>query len=427
VPPPSPQPVSGPLAFPGAIGHGAGSKGGRGGRIIAVDTLADAGAGSLRACIDAAGPRTCVFRVSGLIRFEGKPPVIRNPFLTIAGQTAPGDGITLAHSGGITGVTPLLVKNTHDVVVRHIRVRLDRAGTIRGAQDAFTIENSRNVILDHVSGSWALDELVNGFGNNDRITISWSIFGEGIPRHDKCALLASDPKGPQKLSFIGNLCAHNGDRNPDINFPPGSCVEVVNNIFYDAQSQFAEIWESYGGSPVAIVGNHFIKGPSTADHAVGIDVERIGSKGPARVYHFDNQFQGSFVHLSPLIADMTLNEPDCPLTIVPLEADRARKTVLAQAGAFPRDAFDREIVVNVAERTGRIIRRPGAIEPVVPAAPLPDIDADGMDDDWERASGTDPARSDPWQDSNRDGVANFDAFLDAAHRRALARTPGSAG
>src|SRR3546814_4955771 len=99
------------------------------------------------------------------------------------------------------------------------------------------------VILDHVSGAWALDENVNGQGQNDLITVSWSIFAEGIPRHDKCALLASDPRGPQRFSFVKNLCAHNGDRNPDANFPPDSCVEIVNNVFYNAGSQFAEIWE----------------------------------------------------------------------------------------------------------------------------------------------------------------------------------------
>src|SRR3546814_29938 len=129
-------------------------------------------------------------------------------------------GILLTHAGGANGFTPLVVKRTHDVVVRHIRVRTDRNGEERGGNDAFTIEDSSNVILDHVSGSWALDENVNGQGQNDLITVSWSIFAEGIPRHDKCALLASDPRGPQRFSFVKNLCAHNGDRNPDANFPP---------------------------------------------------------------------------------------------------------------------------------------------------------------------------------------------------------------
>src|SRR3546814_20976790 len=116
------------------------------------------------------------------------------------------------------------------------------------------------------------------------ITISWSLFAEGIPRHDKCALLGGDPKGPQHLSFVGNLCAHHGDRNPDVNFRPGSCVEVINNIFYNAPSQFTEIWESYGGTPVSVVVNVMRPGPRTRSMAVGIAHEIIGSTGQARLY-----------------------------------------------------------------------------------------------------------------------------------------------
>lgn len=419
-PPPEPPPVqppAGPLAFPGAVGHGAGSAGGRGGRVIAVTTLADGGAGSLRACIDAQGPRTCVFRVAGLIRFTARPPTIRNPFLTIAGQTAPGGGITLAHAGGAEGLTPLVIKRTHDVIVRHLRIRPDRAGINRGGQDAVTIEDSRNVIVDHVSASWALDENVNGQGANDRVTVSWSIFAEGIPRHDKCALLASDPAGPQRFSFVGNLCAHNGDRNPDINFPPGSCVEVVNNLFYNAGSQFAEVWESQGGTPVSLVGNLFRAGPDTGRTATGIDLVAIESAGPARVCLYGNRFEGAFVHHSPLLAARTVAAPDCPLTAPPLAAADAAARVLASAGAFPRDAVDRRIAGEASARTGRIGRAPGPIPVIAAGKAYPDADGDGMDDRWEAAHGADPTRFDAWETAGRDGLANLDAFLDHLHRQ----------
>ncbi len=414
-----PVPVEGPLAFPGAVGHGAGSVGGRGGRIFIVDTLADAGDGSLRSCMEASEPRVCVFRVSGTIRFSGRPPIIRNPHITIAGQTAPGGGITLAHSGGVDGVTPLLIKNTHDVVVRHIRVRLDRTGAFREAEDAFTIENSDNVILDHVSGSWARDEIVNGHGENDRITISWSIFAEGIPRHDKCALLGGDPNGPQRVSFIGNLCAHNGDRNPDVNFEPGSCVEVLNNLLYNAQSQFTEVWESYGGSPVSIVGNVMRAGRNTGRQAVGIDLERIGSTGQARIFHWDNLFEGRFRHRSPLLEDVAAQAPPCPLTMRPLPASETAAAVLTRSGAFPRDAFDQRIVTEARDRTGRIVRYPGEIPATVAGQPYVDEDGDGMDDEWERAMGGEPEAFEPWDDADADGVSNMDAFLDAMHRQVM--------
>lgn len=401
----------GAFAFPGAVGHGAHSRGGRGGQIIPVTTLADHGPGSLRACLDASGPRVCVFRVSGVIRFTQRPPRITNPYLTIAGQTAPGDGITLAHSGGAVGRTPLLIKNTHDIVVRNIRVRNDLVGDERGSEDSFTIENSARVVLDHVSASWARDELVNGFADNDWITISNSIFAFGVPRHDKCALLGSDPTRPQHLSFIGNICAHNGDRNPDINFPPGSCVEVVNNVFYNAASEFAEIWESYGGTPVSIVGNFFKAGPETTPSTVGVVRQIFGSKGASSIYLFDNAFDGNFVHVTASAEGMVKPTPACPLTMNPAPAKSAYETVLARAGAWPRDAIDREVVSDVRNRTGHIVKAPGVIPAFSAAVAYPDRDDDGIDDRWERVNGMDASRYDPWDDADGDGTANFDTFL----------------
>ncbi|MCF8708241.1 pectate lyase family protein [Rhizorhapis sp. SPR117] len=406
-------------AFPGAIGYGAASKGGRGGRMLFVTTLDDSGPGSYRACVEAHGPRTCIFRVGGLIRFTGKPPVIRNPYLTIAGQTAPGEGITLAHSGGVDGFTPVVVKKTHDVIIRNIRVRIDRPGFDQRASDAFTIEDSHDVILDHVSGSWAADELVNPYGDNDNITISWSLFAEGMPKHDKCALLGSDPKGPQHISFIGNLCAHNGDRNPDVNFPPGSCVEVINNVLYNAQSQFTEIWESYGGSPVAVVGNVLRAGPNTREQAIGIDHVTIGSTGPAQIYVHDNKFDGMFQHFAADLDKVRVAQPPCPLTVKPAPATEAYDRVLDAAGVFPRDAFDTRIVSEVKSRTGRLKKTPGTIEVGEDDeydSPYPDADGDGMDDEWEIRNGADPDKIDSWLDANGDGLSNFDTFLDYLQR-----------
>lgn len=418
-PPPQAVPLSGTLAFPGAVGHGALSQGGRGGKIYIVDTLADSGVGSLRNCIDANQPRVCVFRVGGLIRFVGRPPIIRNPYITIAGQTAPGGGITLAHSGTFGGRTPLLIKNSHDVVVRHLKVRLDRIGSNRQSEDAFTIENSENVILDHVSGSWARDELVNGYGDNDRITISNSIFGLGIPRHDKCALLGSDPKDPQRLSFIGNLCAHNGDRNPDINFPPGSCVEIINNVLYNAQSQFAEVWESFGGTPVAIIGNFFKAGPDTPMRAIGIARNEIGSTGRASIYLWGNDFDGSFQHVSGDAEQVTTPLPACPLTINAVSAAQAYDKVLARAGAFPRDEIDAKLVNDVRNSSGKIIREPGKIPAIDSGTAYLDVDRDGLDDNWEAQNGADPEKFDAWNDNNGDGITNLDEFLDMLHRKLL--------
>jgi pectate lyase len=409
--PPRPVAVAGPLAFPGAVGHGAGSRGGRGGKVIIVDSLADSGPGTLRACFDSVGPRVCVFRVAGVIRFE-TPALIRNPYLTIAGETAPGGGITLSHVAGPAGRTPLVIKGSHDVVVRDIRVRNDTIGGSRGSEDSITIERSDNVVIDHVSASWARDEIINGYGDNGRITISNSIFAQGIPRHDKCALLASDPVRPQKLSFIGNLCAHSGDRNPDIKFPPGSCAEVVNNIFYNAQSQFTEIWENFGSTPVSVVGNVYRAGRNTHARTEGIARNLIGSKGQAAIYLWDNRFDGDFVHIAPSVEPALVGQPSCPLTIRPMPAGEAYRSVLLHAGAWPRDEFDSMIVRQTERQTGHIVKQPGAIPPIDPGTPYPDVDRDGADDRWEAAHGANPAKYDPWDDADHNGIANLDQFLE---------------
>lgn len=414
--PPVVSTPSGTKAFPGAVGYGAVSAGGRGGRIVYVTTLADGGPGSLRSCIDYKFPRVCVFRVNGVIRFTQRPPRIAYPFITIAGQTAPGGGITLSHNGGANGQTPLVIKNAHDVVIRHIRVRNDKAGLNRVAEDNITIENSYKVLIDHVSTSWSRDEDINGYADNDMVTISNSIFAWGVPSHDKCALLASDPVDKQNLSFVNNICAHNGDRNPDINFPPGSCVEVVNNILYNAQSEFAEVWESYGGSPVSIVNNTFLAGNNTNTSSRGIARETVGSTGRAKIYLWGNAFSGNFHHVSSEVEPSLVSAGPCPLTAAPQTANASYYTVLARSGAFPRDAIDEEIVADVRNQTGQI-GSPAPAIPVQPAAtPYPDADLDGMDDGWEASHGANPAKSDAWGDADGDGVSNFEAFLSYRER-----------
>ncbi len=376
-----------------------------------MTNLNDSGPGSYRACVEASGPRVCVFRVDGVIRFTGQPPIIHNPFLTIAGQTAPGVGITLSHAGGPTGRTPLVIKGTHDVIVRHIRVRLDRNGGDVRAEDAITIENSRNVIIDHVSGSGARDELVNGHGDNDNITVSHSIFAYGVPRHDKCALLASDPINPVDFSFIGNVCAHNGDRNPDANFPPGSCAEVINNVFYNAQSEFAEVWESEGGTPIAIVGNSFVAGPDTHSGTVGIQNDRTASTGRARLFAADNRFDGAFVNMSAQTLEILVPSPECKLTIAPMPATTALERALEGAGAYPRDGIDRQVIAEIKSRSGRIGYRPVNLAETTRASPYPDRDGDGMDDRWEQQSNMTPDRADAWADADGDGIPNLEEFL----------------
>ena len=170
---PSPQPV---LAFPGAQGAGAISRGGRGGRVLRVTNLEDSGPGSLRSAIETAGPRTIVFDVGGTIRLK-KPLVIRNGQVTIAGQTAPGGGITVRDR--------VFDVAADDVVVRYIRARLGDEGGVES--DAFTISRGRRIMVDHVSASWSVDETLSA-GSPAKspeeqvrdLTVQWSIISESL-------------------------------------------------------------------------------------------------------------------------------------------------------------------------------------------------------------------------------------------------------
>lgn len=246
------------ISFPGADGHGKYSQGGRLGAIIPVTSLADSGPGSLRACAEAQGPRSCIFKVGGIIHLE-KPILVLAPnsFLSILGQTAPGGGILITIDDVKEGKirTPLAVKDAHDVLIRHIRIRPRYPNSVRNV-DALTVESSRNVYIDHVSGSWATDENFNSHANTTQLTVAYSLFGEGLNKHSKCALLGSDPRIPQKITFWKNACISNRDRNPDDNHYGGSCIDIINNIFFNAKSEWAEIFSQYpGGTPISIVGN----------------------------------------------------------------------------------------------------------------------------------------------------------------------------
>jgi len=401
-------------------GSGSVTRGGRGGAIIQVTTLADGGAGSLRQCLEASGPRICIFRVGGVIRFTSKRPIIRNPYLTVAGETAPGGGILLTHQGGSDALTPLVIKDTHDVIIRNLRVRTDRRGAIRGSNSAVTIENASRVLLDHISTSWSLDENVGLQGQNDAIVIQNSIFAEGVLHHSKCALLASDPKGPQWLRFAGNLCVSNGDRNPNINFRPGSCVEIVNNVFYNAKVEFTEIWESNGGSPVSIVGNYYRAGPDTSSAAHALVRQTVKSNGRSKVFAQGNIFD-RVAPETPNFAPLRVPRPPCPLSIQPKPAKQIFGEVLNRSGAWPRDAVDQRLVLEVIQRRGQIPTTPGRITPLVEAPPYTDTDRDGMSDMWEEKNGLDPHHNDAWKIQKGRETTNLERFLEGRQAELIGR------
>ena len=421
-----------PLAFPGAQGHGRYSEGGRSGRIVYVDNLQDRGPGSLRACVEGTGPRNCVFRVSGVIKLASSLMIGKeNGTLSVLGQTAPGSGITLTIEKPNKAElhSPFIVKETTDVIVRHIRSRPRLPNTIVNI-DAFTIEDSERVYVDHVSGSWATDENVNTHANSTDVTIAYSIFGEGQNKHSKCALLGSDPDKPQNITFWKNTCISNRDRNPDDNHYGGSCIEIVNNLFYNARSEWAEVFSQYaGGTPISIVGNYFKGGPSTIDRSYAINWNKTNSVAEPKIYAEGNEVWAPGEKMVALIAPDTrkllVDEPACPLSIDPIvSAEKAYEDIRLTAGAFPRDDVDKRLIEDVGEigrkGKGQMVKEPGLLPVMSVGTPYADTDGDGMADSVEGEIGATVGQADAWDGSDEDGQTNFDRFMEWLSQQRLA-------
>lgn len=357
--------------IPGAKGFGMETPAGRGGQVYKVTTLAETGTGSLKACIDATGPRVCVFEVSGTIRLSSDL-VIRNRYLTIAGQTAPSPGIML-RGGGI------LIK-TSDVLLQHLRVRPgdDLAGTTPDNRDALKIEALStapisNIVIDHCSFVWAIDETVSLWQNWDNVSIHNSIIGE--PLND--SLHSKGPHGyglltgPQdgRVSIVGNLLAHIVARAPLSN---ATQQVFVNNIVYNFSGMATDLQgQALMPTSNSVVSNVYLRGP---DHTGGwrpillradATLLPLGSK----VYLSDNWFEGTIADQWSLASALggTLNlllykTSTAPvwvsgLTARPTANSGVYNYVLDTVGARPadRDSADQRIVQNVRERTGRII------------------------------------------------------------------------
>ena len=434
-------------AFPGAEGFGAMTAGGRGGRVIEVVNLNDSGPGSLRAAISADEKRIVVFRMAGVIELESDLE-ITNPYITIAGQTAPGAGITLR---GINSNVEALIKiETHDVVVRFLTLR---AGP-PSAGDAMLIlasdiHETYNVVIDHSSLSWAVDRNLATWYDVHDISIQWNIFSEALncsinPKgcHSKGVLLggyASDENknkpGANNISFHHNLMAHNGERNPYIE--AGGVIDVVNNIAYNPFGTFSHIDMIYQLAPdfVNYIGNIYKPGPNTEvkygirainGGAAGAGIFVQGNIGPQR----ENDSLPEVNIIDPDSRQFVVTKPFPAETITTTTALLAYEQVLADAGSnaglncngtfFPRrDFIDTRIANDVRNGTGRIIDDPSEVGGwlVIPSAdPCADSDRDGMPNTWEQKFGFDSADPlDGSRDANGNGYTNIEEFLNGGN------------
>ncbi|HET9861967.1 MAG TPA: hypothetical protein VFP37_00875 [Steroidobacteraceae bacterium] len=368
--------------IPGAAGYGIETTAGRGGKVYKVTNLKADGAGSLKACIDASGPRVCVFEVSGIIKLTSDLK-IRNSNITIAGQTAPAPGIM------IRGAALDIV--TSDVLVQHLRVRAgdDPVGPNPQNRDSLKIEGTtakpvKNIVVDHCTFEWAIDETASVWGPHDNITLSNNIFAEALNEslhtddetqttripHGYGVLLGSSASGG-RVTMIGNLLAHMVERNP---LARSRELVFVNNLVYnrgtmdyDGQTDYSRVTKS------SLVGNAFLRGPDYSRATRPIYLRTKGSASlvsGSRVYLNDNwapesggfvinslvNFTGGDV-ISGLLTTSSRPVWNDGIKVIKNAHSAVYSSVLANAGARPvnRDRTDRRIVFSVRTRTGQII------------------------------------------------------------------------
>ncbi len=441
-------PVSSSLpAFPRAEGFGSATPGGRGGRVIEVTSLGDAGRGSLRAAIEAEGARVIVFRVAGTIEVKSTLTV-RHPYVTIAGQTAPGDGITLRPVDA--AVEALLKIETHDVVVRYLSLRAGPPSAGDGMEIfASDAHETYNVVIDHNSISWAVNRNLATWYDAHDISIQWNIFSEGLNCsihakgcHSKGVLLGGyasdenkDKPGAYNISLHHNLMAHNGERNPYIK--AAGVIDVVNNVAYNPFGTFSHIdmVEQVAPDWVNYIGNFYKPGPNTEvkygirainPGAAGAGIFVQGNIGPGR----EDDDQPEINILDPDARQFAVSLPFPAAKVTAITARQAYEQILANAGAnmglrcdgtfFPRrDAIDARIIRDVEAGAGRIIDAPSEVGgwlTIPSAAPCADSDHDGMSDAWEQVYGFDPADpSDGPTDADGDGYTNIEEFLNGTN------------
>lgn len=416
------------LAFPGAEGAGRHALGGRGGAVLRVTSLEDSGPGSLRAAVETEGPRTIVFDIGGTIRLAS-PLTIRRGRVTVAGQTAPGGGITLRDQ-------PLIIA-ADDVVVRHIRSRL---GDESGAEaDAISIERGRRIILDHVSASWSVDETLSVGSRYDPpergvydVTVQWSVIAESLNAsgHAKgdhgYGSLVRGGHGA-RMTFHHNLWASHrarmprpGNYNPPATDPTGPLFEFRSNVFYNwggAHAGYNADTESL--SAYAFIGNAYLPGPDSDGRLAFEEDNPL-----ARAWFEGNAMEGA-APADPWSLVRNSDRPGYRLGARPEWAAAAGESpeaaltrVLEGAGAGPvRDAVDARIVAGVGDRSARIIdsqTQVGGWPELETGAPWADADGDGMPDGWEDARGlnrADPA--DGPEDPDGDGFTNLEDWLNA--------------
>ena len=391
------------LAFPTAEGFGRYASGGRGGLTYIVTNLHDDGEGSLRKGILKDGPRTIVFAVSGTIELKSKLDINKGD-LSILGQTAPSDGIT------IKGY-PVTIKDDN-VIIRYLRFRMGDVHKIEG--DALGCRDTKNVIIDHCSISWGTDENAS-FYNNKNFTLQWCIISEALNNsiHSKGAHGYGGIWGGVRASFHHNLIVSNNSRNPRLS--GSSTTENSENEFVDFRNNVIYNWGEnsiYGGEKGTynLINNYFKSGPATTSSKL----DRIVSPSePYGRFYVDGNFVVGFeaitrnnwnggVQCQNPQATRLNQEIQIENTIETTSAEIAFKDVIKEAGSNKsRDSVDERIVKNTKKGTADYEN--GIIDSQENVGSWPnlksnksckDMDGDGIPDHWEKKHKLDPAKLD---------------------------------
>jgi pectate lyase len=412
-------------AFPSAEGFGKSSVGGRGGRIVEITNLNDSGLGSLRTAVEATGPRIVVFRTGGTISLL-TPLRITSPYITIAGQTAPGGGIALRNDPSNT--KPSLLVQTHDVVVRYLRVRAGPSTLPTSVGRGIGIaKDSYNVIVDHCSVSWGVDTNMTVWDQAHDVTVQWSIISEGLNNsvhpegpHSKGFGMGGDGTSSYNVSLHHNLFAHNDHRNPQVS--NNGSVNVVNNVIYNYGVKAISSSDVRSRVEFDVIGNYVAPGPSSDRDRYGLELHPItdlgwtvhvsGNISPQRPD--SSQPEEDFVE--PRDRSYIVSQPVVPDDIPATSATEAYNAVLDNAGATVprRDSVDTRVINDVRNGTGGLIDSPADVGgwPALGVGTAPgDSDHDGMPSRWESRHLLNP--NDP-SDGSRvaaNGYTNVENYL----------------
>ncbi|KAI0889302.1 polysaccharide lyase family 1 protein [Annulohypoxylon maeteangense] len=400
--------VSALLAFPGAEGFGRNAVGGRTGSVYHVTNLNDSGTGSFRDAVSKAN-RIVVFDVGGTIKIATRIAVSKNIY--IAGQTAPGEGITVYGNG-------MSFSNANDAIVRYIRFRMGKGGD--SGKDGITIADGSNMIFDHVSAAWGRDETFSINGAVHNVTVQNTIIAQGLETHSCGGLMQSD----YGISLFRNLYIDNKTRNPKVK----GMNDFQNNVIYNWGGGGGYIaGDSAGQSHANIINNYFISGPSTS--VTAFTRGNANFHGYVSENYYDSNKDGS-LNGSPLCAQTSCYsnmaiEPsrfDYPGPTHLLTAPDAVPHVLSAVGAnFPaRDAVDKGLVAEVQSygKKGQLISdenaaSSGGVGGVVTVSALTDTDGDGIPDEWESAHGLDPRDAGDAMEIGAAGYANIEVYVNS--------------